>query len=770
MSGAILTLLHLAFTLTGGLELLEVKVADYFHNKRPDSTTLYNKLTVVEISDFCIERVGQWPWPRETQAKLIDAVSERGAKVIGLDFLYIEPSPKAKDDEALEKSIEKAGNVFLAAEIKSARDIGEYVGDFRSPFLVQKPLSRFERAAKGLGLVNVDFVHDNVDGIVRRLPLAKKDDKGKYLPSLSLALASAYQDTTPIYLDNGGIRFPSQAYTIPTFTSRFKPKVDDPRVEKTRFERSAYINYDKLMQEGNVTQILASDLLVGSEPVDRHHFEGRVVLIGVNHSGLDLKLTPYGQIPGVYVQANLVRNILERSFFRRITPLWLALMVLLTGALSILIVLSFSVVPAVLVTLIFASFFTLLSYGLFVHRLYLLDVVPVVTLALTIVVLLELIQATLSLRRRMRNLQNLYELGRIFNAVLNLSELAELVLKTYVEMTGATGAILMTQVEGGDAMEIEQEGTLPDWLVVSLGRKKNQREIIDDLGNNPRIVPIEQLKTIEYERFGKEQVVFSPLVYHDGATGWVCLSGDNLSGSLLDNEEKDYWLALSSIVRTALENARLYKLATVDGLTSLYVRHFFDIAMEREFRRALRYSAPMAMLITDVDKFKNFNDTYGHQMGDRVLRMVAAECKNCVRNVDIPARYGGEEFAIILPDTNIEGAKLTAERIRSHIEALRIEHHGEIITITISIGIASSEISRARTMKQFIEEADKALYRAKEDGRNRVRLYDAYIDDGIKEEAPQKSEDQEETDEKDSAVAEEAPPYGKERRSSRKSK
>ena len=353
----------------------------------------------------------------------------------------------------------------------------------------------------------------------------------------------------------------------------------------------------------------------------------------------------------------------------------------------------------------------------------------------------------------MRNLQHLYELGRVFNAVLNLNELAELVLETYLEHTGATGAILMTQVEGGDAMEIEQEGELPDWLVVSLGRKKNQREILDDLGNRPRIVPIEDLKSMEYERFGKEQVIFTPLVYHDGATGWICLSGNNLSPSLLDNDEKDYWLALSSIVRTALENARLYKLATVDGLTSLYVRHFFDIAMEREFRRAIRYNAPMALLITDVDKFKNFNDTYGHQMGDRVLRMVAAECKNCVRNVDIAARYGGEEFAIILPDTNIEGAKLTAERIRSRIEVLRIEHHGETIKITISIGIATSEKSDARTMKQFIDEADRALYRAKDDGRNRVRLYDATLDGSTKKEEPKK---------------EEAAPDGKERRNRRK--
>ena len=749
-----MTLLHLALTFSGVLELLEVKVADYFHNKRPASIQLYNKLTVVEVSDFCIERVGQWPWPRSTQAKLIKEVSSRGAKVIGLDFLYIEPSPNEKDDLALKEAMEKAGNVFLAAEIKSARDIGEYVGDFRSPFLVQKPLPIFEKAAKGLGLVNVDFVHDNVDGIVRRLPLAKKDTNGKFMPSLSLALASAYQDTTPAYLDDGGIRFPSQAYTIPTFPSRFRPKRDDPRVEKTRFERSAYINYDEQMQEGNVTQILASDLLVGSEPVSRHHFEGRVVLIGVNHSGLDLKLTPYGQIPGVYVQANLVRNILERTFLERISPLSLALLILATGALAVFVVLSFSVVPAVLLTLLFVLLYTLAAYGLFVHKLYLLDVVPVVTLALLIVVLLELLQATLSLRRRMRNLQHLYELGRVFNAVLNLGELAELVLKTYLEHTGASGAILMTQVEGGDAMEIEQEGTLPDWLIVSLGRKKNQREIINDLGNRPRIVPIEDLKSMEYERFGDEQVIFTPLVYHDGATGWICLSGNNLSPSLLDNDEKDYWLALSSIVRTALENARLYKLATVDGLTSLYVRHFFDIAMEREFRRALRYSAPMALLITDVDKFKNFNDTYGHQMGDRVLRMVAAECKNCVRNVDIAARYGGEEFAIILPDTNIEGAKLTAERIRSRIEGLRIEHHGETITITISIGIASSEVSDARTMKQFIEEADRALYRAKGDGRNRVRLYDAALDGGTKTEEPKK---------------EEASPDGKERRNRRKS-
>jgi diguanylate cyclase (GGDEF)-like protein len=187
-------------------------------------------------------------------------------------------------------------------------------------------------------------------------------------------------------------------------------------------------------------------------------------------------------------------------------------------------------------------------------------------------------------------------------------------------------------------------------------------------------------------------------------------------------------MALSSIVRTALENARLYKLATIDGLTSLYVRHFFDIAMEREFSRARRYSSPMSLLVTDIDKFKSFNDTYGHQMGDRVLRMVANECHNSVRNVDIPARYGGEEFAFILPDTAMKGALLIAERIRARVEALRIEHMEETITITISIGVSCTEQSSARTVKQFIEEADMALYRAKDTGRNRVCAFDPAVD------------------------------------------
>jgi diguanylate cyclase (GGDEF)-like protein len=127
--------------------------------------------------------------------------------------------------------------------------------------------------------------------------------------------------------------------------------------------------------------------------------------------------------------------------------------------------------------------------------------------------------------------------------------------------------------------------------------------------------------------------------------------------------------------------------------------------------------------MSDIDHFKSFNDTYGHEMGDRVLRVVSDEIRRSVREVDIAARYGGEELCVILPNTGKEGSMVIAERIRKNIEDLRIPHEGKEITITVSIGVSSLPENNPADVKAFMKEADHALYIAKENGRNQVRYF-----------------------------------------------
>ena len=130
-------------------------------------------------------------------------------------------------------------------------------------------------------------------------------------------------------------------------------------------------------------------------------------------------------------------------------------------------------------------------------------------------------------------------------------------------------------------------------------------------------------------------------------------------------------------------------------------------------------------MVIDIDFFKKFNDTWGHLVGDQVLRHVAAIFKNSVREqIDTVARYGGEEFAVILPETSLDGAKLFAERIRSKVEQASLNHDGNELFVTLSIGVSCTLVTNCEKTSDLIEAADVALYKAKENGRNQVLSYE----------------------------------------------
>lgn len=168
-------------------------------------------------------------------------------------------------------------------------------------------------------------------------------------------------------------------------------------------------------------------------------------------------------------------------------------------------------------------------------------------------------------------------------------------------------------------------------------------------------------------------------------------------------------------------NKKLEELSTRDSLTNLYNRRHADKVLEIEFNRAKRYKNPLSCLLIDIDYFKKINDLYGHPFGDKVLVYFSRFLLEMTRSTDIVSRYGGEEFLIILPDVNVHGARDFAERLRDGISKCRIENKGENINIAISISIGVSFFGEHNHDKdEIIYQADKALYRAKQSGRNRV--------------------------------------------------
>ena len=163
---------------------------------------------------------------------------------------------------------------------------------------------------------------------------------------------------------------------------------------------------------------------------------------------------------------------------------------------------------------------------------------------------------------------------------------------------------------------------------------------------------------------------------------------------------------------------KVLQYATLDALTNLNNRRQFEVRLKQEIATTKRQGNPLCAMMIDIDFFKKVNDTYGHASGDVVLRTVASVIKEHLRESDIPSRYGGEEFAVLLPYTHTEEARIVGERLRNAVEKTEIPIDKKTINVTISMGLA--ELNAEETGEELFERADKALYEAKESGRNRV--------------------------------------------------
>jgi len=187
-------------------------------------------------------------------------------------------------------------------------------------------------------------------------------------------------------------------------------------------------------------------------------------------------------------------------------------------------------------------------------------------------------------------------------------------------------------------------------------------------------------------------------------------------------------LRLSSMLRIKeltdqiqLANDKLAELAATDPLTQLRNRRVIYEHLEREFARARRYDHPLSVFMMDIDHFKVVNDTYGHPVGDEVIRLVAKVLQDSTRETDLVGRYGGEEFIVLAPETDGESALIVGERIRSSVQKQSEEGVG-IPAVTISIGVATTRAVEAAHFEDLIHLADEALYSAKKAGRNQVKV------------------------------------------------
>jgi diguanylate cyclase (GGDEF)-like protein len=276
----------------------------------------------------------------------------------------------------------------------------------------------------------------------------------------------------------------------------------------------------------------------------------------------------------------------------------------------------------------------------------------------------------------------------------------------------------------------EQAGALQRVLYVA---DELARRLI--LPDEPRLEDLQYCRGLVEQYYGLEEHQFQELF--DAAGKELSQLGEVLSVEVgtarslgdLQARAQEQMLQLSLAAQlenrqVRRENEALQQRVRVDALTQVGNREAFDEQLATEISRASRSKKPLALIILDVDHFKGFNDTYGHQAGDLVLRTVAQHIKSCVRKMDFVARYGGEEFGVVAPEAGSAGAKVLAERIRTAVERARAEFEGQALQVTASLGVAvwdptdwSGTPIRAADL---IKRSDACLYQAKKAGRNRV--------------------------------------------------
>ena len=261
-----------------------------------------------------------------------------------------------------------------------------------------------------------------------------------------------------------------------------------------------------------------------------------------------------------------------------------------------------------------------------------------------------------------------------------------------VVVTNAEGSIVLvnaaaTQLLGKTAEQIRNEGI---------------NGLLDDTDTMQRLLESEERLGPVALNYKDRRLLLSASTIYDE-------SGEAIgSAALLRDISAEYRLL-----------KELERLSTTDALTDVFNRRHLDNQLRQELERSRDTGIPLSLIMFDADHFKNFNDTYGHDQGDRVLKTMGSQMKLAIRKYDIPCRYGGEEFMIILPSTDAEGALTVAERLRTDIASMKVDG----LSVTISLGIATYPVVAAKAPEDMILAADAALYKSKEGGRNMTTVF-----------------------------------------------
>ncbi|MBN1353509.1 MAG: sensor domain-containing diguanylate cyclase [Candidatus Omnitrophica bacterium] len=332
----------------------------------------------------------------------------------------------------------------------------------------------------------------------------------------------------------------------------------------------------------------------------------------------------------------------------------------------------------------------------------------------------EIIQEKKYLEKKLLDLSNLYIITKEMSFTMRFENLFA-TLKNFLEdnFSFSKLEIILTKEDDNVSMSYisyEIDGKLKGLIQPP----ERERSLIDFTIRSKKPVFLEKKKDLSDFGFDESSgnVLSIPLIARSNVIAVMLIEK-------IGPDDYDRFLILAPQVAMQIDRISLFgnveKLSITDGLTDAFLRRYFVERAEEEISRARQYKTCLSFIMADLDHFKKYNDTFGHLVGDAILKDVADILKRNVREIDLVARYGGEEFCILLPETDKSGAYIVAERIRKEVEAHTIKAYDETMKITVSMGISCFP-EDSETRESLIEDADKALYDAKRCGRNKVCL------------------------------------------------
>lgn len=325
------------------------------------------------------------------------------------------------------------------------------------------------------------------------------------------------------------------------------------------------------------------------------------------------------------------------------------------------------------------------------------------------------------------DLKQLLEISKSLNSMIEFSRLMEAILYVVMAQMKTFGVAIFTKsitdkktfvlykdVYGFD-IEQDKKYEIPE-----------DHQLIRYLTETDSCVSPEQLESLFAECGDTDEIVqtllsmnaslFVPMKVKKHLIGFLILGKQIGDASGYGTYEQDMILSIGNLAAIAINNAQLLEMTTTDMMTRLKLKHYF-FAVLAEKLETISPTGDLSVLMFDIDDFKKVNDTYGHECGDIVLQQVANIIKTSVRSTDLAARYGGEEFVVVLPEANIDGACIIAERVRSRVENMEIIYNDQSIKVTISIGVAQY-LHNNEDANELVNRSDIALYISKRSGKN----------------------------------------------------